>query len=464
MNKKIYFAVTLLLSLIVLYVLISNNLNQNKFTFFKNFLNAKQKKIVKKYIFPYAHIYKLENLSNSHVLLYEIKRKEKLENIIFKQILKEKNLNYKNLKMKIFYGEDRLMFGAHEIHPGSAYLDYYDGNLFIATPIGILAYGKIINNEINFKQIDNNIEDFININQFIKSNGFVVKDIKLYNDKVYISYSNEVKQSCWNTSVIFADFNYEKLNFKNIFSPKECVHEYDNLDKVFVPHQAGGKIVGLDKNNILLSHGEYRSRYLAQDENSIFGKIIKININSINKYEIFSMGLRNPQGLFVSKKANFLLMTDHGPRGGDEINILNLKLNNLPNYGWPVASYGEHYGSDKMIYGEGERKVQTNFNVEELYKKYPLLKSHEKNGFIEPIKYFKKSIAISEIICLEDDKNCVASSLKGKSLYFFNLDINNDIQNFKTVNIGERIRDLVFYDNKLLIFLENTASIGVINF
>ena len=74
MNKKIYFAVTLLLSLIVLYVLISNNLNQNKFTFFKNFLNAKQKKIIKKYIFPYAHIYKLENLSNSHVLLYEIKR------------------------------------------------------------------------------------------------------------------------------------------------------------------------------------------------------------------------------------------------------------------------------------------------------------------------------------------------------------------------------------------------------
>ena len=461
MKKKIFLVTTLSLIFVILYFLIASNFNQKKFTVFTKFLNEEQKVLIKKYIFPYDYIEKLEE-KPSGVLSHDIERKEKLESILFEKIVDEKNLNYKNLKLEKFYGKDRLIVGAHSILPGSAYLDYYDDNLFIASPIGILGYGKIIDNKIEFKQIKNNIEDFININQFNKSNGFAVKDIKIFNDKVYISYSNEVKENCWNTSVIFADINYIELNFKNIFSPEECIHAYNNQDKVFVAHQAGGKIVGLDKNNILLTQGELRSRYLAQDKNSIFGKIIKISINSINKYEIFSMGLRNSQGLYIGKQADFLLITDHGPRGGDEINILNLKLDTLPNYGWPIASYGEHYGKDEMIYDKSLKNSQ--IKRAELYKKYPLLKSHKKNGFVEPIKYFKKSVAISDITCLRDDKNCVASSLKDKSLYFFNLDANNDIQNFKRIEIGERIRDLAFYNNKLVIFLEDTASIGIINF
>ena len=156
------------------------------------------------------------------------------------------------------------MVGAHSILPGSAYLDYFKEDLFIASPIGILGYGKIVGNKIEFKQIENNIENFIGINQFKKSNGFAVKDLKIFNEKVYISYSNEVKKNCWNTSVIYADINYTKLNFKKLFAPDECVHEYKNPDKVFVSHQAGGRIVGLDKDHILLTQGEFRNRYLAQ--------------------------------------------------------------------------------------------------------------------------------------------------------------------------------------------------------
>ena len=54
---------------------------------------------------------------------------------------------------------------------------------------------------------------------------------------------------------------------------------------------------------------------------------------------MFTLGHRNPQGLFYDKKNKIILETEHGPQGGDEINILRKNLN----YGWPISSYGEHY-------------------------------------------------------------------------------------------------------------------------
>ena len=91
-----------------------------------------------------------------------------------------------------------------------------------------------------------------------------------------------------------------------------------------------------------------------------------------------------------------------------------------------------------------------------------MLKSHRDNGFVEPIKYFVPSIGISEIIGYKDNDSYVVSSLKEKSIYFFNLNKNNEIEKFEKVKIGERIRDLIFYQNKIIMFLEDTASIGII--
>ena len=105
--------------------------------------------------------------------------------------------------------------------------------------------------------------------------------------------------------------NYEYTKFKKLFSSKDCVHPSKNIEKLVNARQSGGRIISLDESNILLSVGEYRSRYLAQDKDSINGKIIKINIkNSV--HEIFSMGHRNPQGLFLDKENNFILETEHG--------------------------------------------------------------------------------------------------------------------------------------------------------
>ena len=180
---------------------------------------------------------------------------------------------------------------------------------------------------------------------------------------------------------------------------------------------------------------------------SLYGKILKININTGN-FKVVSMGHRNPQGLHHDRHNNLILSTEHGPKGGDEINLIKLNEKNIPNYGWPIASYGEHY--DQVMVADGS------------LDEYPLLKSHKNNGFIEPLKYFVPSIGISEIISLNNDKSYVVSSMRDKSLYFFNLDNNNQIEKIQRVEIGERIRDLMLYKNKVIMFLENTVSIGIV--
>ena len=78
----------------------------------------------------------------------------------------------------------------------------------------------------------------------------------------------------------------------------------------------------------MLSVGDYRSRHLAQDIKSLNGKIIKINIDN-GDYKIISMGHRNPQGLYFDNVNNFILETEHGPYGGDEINLIDVdEINN----------------------------------------------------------------------------------------------------------------------------------------
>ena len=129
---------------------------------------------------------------------------------------------------------------------------------------------------------------------------------------------------------------------------------------------------------------------------------------------------------------------------------MRFNKNEILNDGWPISSAGKHYSS----------VVKANKNI---YEKYPLYKSHSKYGFIEPLKTFGKSIGISEITKIGKNEY-VVSSMKDKSLYFFELNKAQKVINLDRVEVFERVRDLIFKDNNLYLFLEDTASIGIINF
>ena len=103
------------------------------------------------------------------------------------------------------------------------------------------------------------------------------------------------------------------------------------------------------KDNILYaSVGDRGERNNAQNPRNHSGTIIHINLSpaktprSPNKNwakEIYSIGHRNPQGLIFNDRTGELWSHEHGPRGGDEINIISYGNN----YGWPKVSYGKEY-------------------------------------------------------------------------------------------------------------------------
>ena len=70
--------------------------------------------------------------------------------------------------------------------------------------------------------------------------------------------------------------------------------------------------------------------------------------------EIFTYGNRNPQGMALERGSNRIWVHEHGPRGGDELNILQSGAN----YGWPVISFGEEYWGPIPV-GEGSNRTVT---------------------------------------------------------------------------------------------------------
>jgi glucose/arabinose dehydrogenase len=232
-----------------------------------------------------------------------------------------------------------------------------------------------------------------------------------------------------------------------------------------VAHQSGGRMIIIE-NNLFFSIGEYRYRTLAQDVNNDFGKIISIDLTN-NSKRIISMGHRNPQGLHFSNELNMLFSTEHGPSGGDEINFLDFNVNNdeIANYGWPIASYGRHY-------------FDNDDDKDKRYELSPLKKSHSKNGFIEPLKYFVPSVGISQIIGVpkkffksDNNKFLVGTMGNAKkfkegmiSLFFFEFDeIKKEIIKSEFIPIRSRVRDMIYNEseNIVLLYLENSNAIAV---
>ncbi|MFD2969030.1 PQQ-dependent sugar dehydrogenase [Sphingobacterium bambusae] len=117
----------------------------------------------------------------------------------------------------------------------------------------------------------------------------------------------------------------------------------------------GGRIVFDRSGNLLVSTGErsaLATRPQAQDVTSALGKIVRITkdgqpapgnpafAQGNARPELYAIGHRNPQGLAIHPETGDLWQSEHGPRGGDELNLVQ----GGRNYGWPTITYGIEYG------------------------------------------------------------------------------------------------------------------------
>ena len=278
-----------------------------------------------------------------------------------------------------------------------------------------------------------------------------IKTIFIYNGKEFALISSS-KNECFYASIILLS-NGKEL-FKTKCLPDKNI-DYNGLgssyihynDKIFLsigtPEQASTKI-----------------RELAQDKNSMFGKILEINKNDLDKVikneennfnvKIFTMGHRNPQGL--TKINNTFFSVEHGPRGGDELN----KIIKDKNYGWPRVSYGTQY-----LYDEAGKYYEI---------------SHENNQFEEPLFAFVPSVGISSLnTCTEKlkkyyKKPCLlALSLFGNSIrpgksiiiYLLNEEMNK-VHSIEKIVIGGDFKFRHFVTNsKNELYEDNDGNIYV---
>ena len=376
--------------------------------------------------------------------------------INFKKVFENKKLNnffdYNFSK----YTTNDILFNGNLGAIGTAYIDFYnkEKNIFLATYDGIFASSKIDDLE-NFKKIKSNIRSLINYEKFYLHEQYGIKDILIDNTNLYVSFIGKRQNDCYDLRIITSELNENYLNFKLFYQTTDCVDT--NNDHGFWAHQgAGGRIVKIDNSNLLFSTGDFRNRPLAQELKSDFGKILKINIQN-KKTDVVSLGHRNAQGLYYSKKFNFILSTEHGPKGGDEININIKPFLKVKNFGWPISSYGEHYAKHYS---------------EKILKEAPLNKSHKKFGFIEPIKYFDPSIGISQIIPFNEEETefligAMGNEIKDQDLGIHYIKLNqkrNKIIDHNYTPLNERVRDMIVSKDKkmILIFLETTNSLLIL--
>ena len=152
--------------------------------------------------------------------------------------------------------------------------------------------------------------------------------------------------------------------------------------------------------------------------------------------EIWSYGHRNSQGATLGPDGR-LWMHEHGPQGGDEINLPQPGRN----YGWPVITYGENYGGGKI--GEGITA---------------------KAGMEQPLHYWVPSIAPSGMAFLTSDRygpamkgSLFVGSLKFSNLARLELSDGKVVREHKLLNGGERVRDVREGPDGLLYILTDSG-------
>lgn len=363
-------------------------------------------------------------------------------NIFFDETVKTKKNEYSFKKFFLPFPSLDLTLGANAEKNSlrAHYLEIIDDKIFVISGEGKTIFfdkKNILKKKLNQKEIKNNLKNKIETKGNLLA---AIRDMYYENNFIYLSVVELIDNKS-TLNIYRAEKNLTFLNFKIFFETKEY-HDKGNV------LQTGGRIEKFNNEEILLSIGFFDKYEKAQDESSIVGKIISINKENSN-FTLRSKGHRNPQGLFYWDEKKIIINSEHGPKGGDEINFNNLSDGSIKDFGWPVSSYGEPYGK---------------FAGSIFEKREYLKKSHSDYGFVEPVKYFTPSIAISEIFL---NKNKIfASSLRAESIYILKVLNNSKVEIIERVNLKSRIRDLK-YDNEndlFFVILENTPSFGVLKF
>ena len=263
------------------------------------------------------------------------------------------------------------------------------------------------------------------------------------NSYIYLSFS-DYSENKSHTSLIRAKLvNNSLVNSQIIFRPEEKFFTKRSL-------HFGSRIIFDDKGFIFFCIGDRGDRDLAQNLDMPNGKMYRIRDDGTIPIDnpfyytkgaiksIWSYGHRNPQGLALHPSTRQLWEAEHGPRGGDEVNII-LRGHN---YGWPVITYGKNYSGTIIS----------------------KLTHHE--GMDQPVFHWTPSIAVCGIAFYKGSQfpewknNLLATSLKYERLHRVELDGMNMVKDEIIYEAESRVRDVeVGPDGIIYVALEDPGRI-----
>ena len=204
---------------------------------------------------------------------------------------------------------------------------------------------------------------------------------------------------------------------------------------------AAGRMELIDAKSAYLTIGDLGYPEIGdKTKRGTLGTVMKISAKKVTQ---ISSGHRNAQGILLIGKD--LYTSEHGPRGGDELNLIQQGID----YGWPTVTYGERYSP-------GDYVSPTN------------PESH--NGFRKPLTYWVPSVAPTELIQLpaasawgQWSSSIVMGTLREESLIFIQMNNKRVVGQMQTVNVYERIRDLDVTKDGSIIATTDSGKLLVIN-
>ena len=287
------------------------------------------------------------------------------------------------------------------------------------------------------------LASLISANRRVNDSRFAINDIAVLSQSqsaanLLISYPRlGLQRDC--AEVVVENVNYDRINqkikrVKTWLVTKPCV-------PISAVQHTSGRFAVIDSKSAYVTIGDLGYTQISnRKKRGDLGSIFKVSSTSVSK---FSQGHRNAQGILLYNGKD-LLAAEHGPRGGDELNLIKAGSD----YGWPFVTYGQPYGS-----GDYVRPTKTGTHA----------------GFVEPLKYWVPSIAPTELVQLPKSgwgdwsNQLVLGTLREQVLVFMAIDERFVVTNTVNVDIGERIRDLEVLSTGELVATTDSGQLLVIN-
>jgi glucose/arabinose dehydrogenase len=263
----------------------------------------------------------------------------------------------------------------------------------------------------------------------IRDSRFAITDIAILAENnqsanLLISYPRLGGSRCVEVVVFRATFDRIANSLtknENWFRSSPCV-------PISAVQHAAGRMEVINSRSAYLTVGDLGFDDLPnRTKRGDLGSVFRISKSKVTR---ISQGHRNQQGIVLMENKD-LLLSEHGPRGGDEINLVERGVD----YGWPFVTYGAPYSQgDYVIPGETGTHA----------------------GFREPLKQWTPSIAPTELVQIPAGKfgkysgGLAMGTLRQASLVFMRYE-NKRILDTEIVEVGARIRDLEVLPDQRLI-------------